>query len=476
MERDLHFLERSVQRLDRADTEFVLRLYQDPAALQGLLRELRLPEGDQRIALGLGVDGGGPWLVLTRQGQFVTCLGEEMAPTGCFAVPAQQVASVLARVKRQLAELDAANARVPEDRQTAFLNRLLKIGPWLSREDFRCYAAWQPALLRHYCEILGAQLEVLLTLRKALPRARQRPPRAIERVLRMHWEAFYSLQTMVPLLALDGRVRDLAPLLCGRQGLFLATTGELLPLLRTAWAAGRFGKPVVAELKQVVRDDPHPDRRFAALLALLTVALRHRSLKAEIAKVLVAGTGSAAGDAGDVLAPATRRKVVEEMLDDPAVYRKSFLDIGRRFVVQVAGQRRGVAQARWPSEALVADEVAGPLLSLSSGTFRTNQSMLVAAVSAPAWLADLEAPDLFLPADACHLLREPWSHEEALGLAERLHPDLAAPEPVRVTKVGRNDPCICGSGSKAKRCCGERVEAPTGQRAAVPRVMVGAEL
>ncbi|MBQ1236828.1 MAG: SEC-C domain-containing protein, partial [Oscillospiraceae bacterium] len=27
-------------------------------------------------------------------------------------------------------------------------------------------------------------------------------------------------------------------------------------------------------------------------------------------------------------------------------------------------------------------------------------------------------------------------------------------EPVRVKKVGRNDPCPCGSGKKYKHCCG----------------------
>jgi uncharacterized protein YecA (UPF0149 family) len=26
-------------------------------------------------------------------------------------------------------------------------------------------------------------------------------------------------------------------------------------------------------------------------------------------------------------------------------------------------------------------------------------------------------------------------------------------EPVRVTKVGRNEPCPCGSGKKYKKCC-----------------------
>ena len=31
-----------------------------------------------------------------------------------------------------------------------------------------------------------------------------------------------------------------------------------------------------------------------------------------------------------------------------------------------------------------------------------------------------------------------------------------APAPVRVTKIGRNDPCPCGSGKKYKQCCGRR--------------------
>ena len=30
-----------------------------------------------------------------------------------------------------------------------------------------------------------------------------------------------------------------------------------------------------------------------------------------------------------------------------------------------------------------------------------------------------------------------------------------ARKPVRSVKVGRNDPCPCGSGKKYKRCCGQ---------------------
>ena len=34
------------------------------------------------------------------------------------------------------------------------------------------------------------------------------------------------------------------------------------------------------------------------------------------------------------------------------------------------------------------------------------------------------------------------------------HADKPAPQPPHRSKVGRNDPCPCGSGQKYKRCCG----------------------
>ncbi|USE38420.1 UPF0149 family protein [Endozoicomonas sp. SCSIO W0465] len=44
----------------------------------------------------------------------------------------------------------------------------------------------------------------------------------------------------------------------------------------------------------------------------------------------------------------------------------------------------------------------------------------------------------------CHDIREIWQKA------------LEKPAPVKVTKVGRNDPCPCGSGKKHKKCCETR--------------------
>jgi hypothetical protein len=33
------------------------------------------------------------------------------------------------------------------------------------------------------------------------------------------------------------------------------------------------------------------------------------------------------------------------------------------------------------------------------------------------------------------------------------HPIIRAPKPIKLPKIGRNDPCPCGSGKKYKSCC-----------------------
>jgi preprotein translocase subunit SecA len=61
-------------------------------------------------------------------------------------------------------------------------------------------------------------------------------------------------------------------------------------------------------------------------------------------------------------------------------------------------------------------------------------------------------------------MRASYAHAEATGMAyahsQGQMPPEGAPtpagkkQPIRVEKVGRNDPCPCGSGKKYKRCHG----------------------
>ncbi len=45
---------------------------------------------------------------------------------------------------------------------------------------------------------------------------------------------------------------------------------------------------------------------------------------------------------------------------------------------------------------------------------------------------------------------EPDKPEDISDLEKMLNP----PKPVMADKIGRNDPCSCGSGKKFKKCCG----------------------
>ena len=105
------------------------------------------------------------------------------------------------------------------------------------------------------------------------------------------------------------------------------------------------------------------------------------------------------------------------------------------------------------------------------------------ALQRDAWEAVLEAPEDDPAREALEVMLELYAiavgesdlEPEALETMRAQAPDLipalvvslwdagethpgAGPrrsrEPVRVTKVGRNDPCPCGSGKKYKKCCG----------------------
>ena len=51
------------------------------------------------------------------------------------------------------------------------------------------------------------------------------------------------------------------------------------------------------------------------------------------------------------------------------------------------------------------------------------------------------------------------NNEEELALQyaqiEKQQNDFGKKKPTKVIKVGRNDPCPCGSGKKYKNCCGK---------------------
>ncbi|HCF61236.1 MAG TPA: hypothetical protein DFS52_24965, partial [Myxococcales bacterium] len=60
------------------EIELALSLYRDTELLRAVINWANIPEGHERVAIGLRQEDGGPHLIVTRGGDFVTCLGSGM--------------------------------------------------------------------------------------------------------------------------------------------------------------------------------------------------------------------------------------------------------------------------------------------------------------------------------------------------------------------------------------------------------------
>lgn len=80
-----HFLRRLDRACDR-QVELALVLYRDAELLREVLRRASVPDGASRVAIALEPGELGPYVVVTRDGAFVTCLAEGMRTTGLYVV------------------------------------------------------------------------------------------------------------------------------------------------------------------------------------------------------------------------------------------------------------------------------------------------------------------------------------------------------------------------------------------------------
>lgn len=128
---DVHFLER-LERLSTPETELALSLYQDPVLIRALLEQLRLPESAARVALSLGDGERGPFVVVARDGHFVTCLAEGMSPGEHPVIRRGQLDGIVRRVTVVRDRFDAVRKLAgPRGNVFALLGRIFSSGPWL---------------------------------------------------------------------------------------------------------------------------------------------------------------------------------------------------------------------------------------------------------------------------------------------------------------------------------------------------------
>jgi hypothetical protein len=456
-----HFLSRLV-RLADDQVKIALSLYHDSDWIRQVLGSISLPQGSERVALSLDDPVRGPFLVVTRDGHFVTCLARDMSPGQLPVVARDRLDASARRVSRER-QRAALQDRVHrgDEKLRALLRRLFFEADSISREDFLEVAAWEP-LLGPLFLTTYVSMAAELTEQSAILRQKRLARRASEALLHDYWNLLHATGHLALLGAMTadrGGYDALTHDTPGARAAFsypLVGTGVTTFMLKGAWAAGRVGKTMLAAYKRAVAEDVALFELFDSLLVLLVLGRRSQKLRAEITKAVSTAPGRASTPQAHQLRVKFGREIglvcelTVGLIDAPRQELDDvLLQIGGRYVQE---------QVDLTSDAAARDlALTLPLLSWSDGI--TDGARLVRTFSLAAAVADLPAQRFYLPSLALAELREPWVPAHTWAMLEPMTRAACSRQPARrpEAKVGRNTLCPCGSAKKYKRCCGAAV-------------------
>jgi hypothetical protein len=456
-----HFLSR-LDRLERPLVELALSLYNDVPLLRHILQLARVPEQVERVALSLGDPVEGPFLLVTREGRFVTCLGPGMSPGSLPIVTRRQLDTIAEKaedLRRRMAEAE----RQGGENTDRFLARIYDVGAWLSREEMLGLSSFAPVLSIHllsqYIEIEGK----LMRIRGSTPSRRVRRKISDEMLHSFHLLLWGAAHLLVLVGAGARRsIEAMEPPVRAKIAAVLTDAFNVFDLpftkLRSIWVAGRLAKVLFPSYKQQLAETDHPTEMRLLAMGLTTMALRHRAFEVDVRRALVRhrfAQIAAEAPPEEVVWANYGLKAAEivsrlclERLDEPARGMQLMREVGHQIYARLLRRRspRAIPLKSVPDEVSFAAVVcAGPPLI-------TEDDWVQLGCVTPPFLAAARPEDLYLPAAAIEQLRVPWSPAESLPLLE----PLDKPETVvhAQTIPGRNDACSCGSGKKYKKCCG----------------------
>ena len=454
MAHDEHFLERSAERVAPPEMQRSLQLYRDPELVRYILEHAKLPQDQQRVALAFDDGSHGPYVVVARDGGFVTCLGAGMRPNHLHVVAH---ANWTALIERKTA-LRVARGHL--DRMSDGPNLLAQSldGPYgHSRESMVTLEQLAPIAATTYATSFFKTAQMLerrwpnaTSLLKATKWTRT------ERTgLRAHGQLVYSLANDVVLLTTLGEPEWTDDLLAvcdvGAQAAY--QRGTVMHAARAAWAIAFVGEPMFERL-QTHYTEPHSDAQFQlATLALLIAALRHPQLRQQVLVLFNAEPPPQC--------PEAHRMVRQECLAVLAVIGS---DVARCAQIQVAVGRavyeqvlllQGISSEQATAVAEAAPEsTVLPFALYMPGNPNREVTVYTGLLTMAPWLALARLPDLYLPEAVRAQFWRPMTAEFGAQVMARELADRRV-ETVRYdAKVGRNDPCSCGSGKKFKKCCG----------------------
>ncbi len=456
-----HFLSR-LDRLASTEVELALQLYRDPALLRAVLAAVALPQAAERVALALGDASVGPYLVVTRDGHFVTCLAKGMGVGELPVVTRGQLDALSGRFETLRERLALATqltgARTGERACSMLMRRILRAADTVGREDFLAVSPWQPllapALLGTYLSMsreLVQQSHVLRNLR--VPKKRR------ERALHEHWNLLHAAGHLALLATMDGEGAGLAEIAgedpTSRSAFCYALTSSTATrfIAQGAWAAGRLGKLLLPAYKRALAEDVAFFDWLDTVFALVAIARRKSGLRAEVRKALGAVPGMRSQSAA-----ATRlRQALPEAFEAVGAVAAEVLERDESHHHTVLARMGAQLLDADPGELseLPADVLCAlPFASYADGL--TSGKRVLAALSLIGASARRAPELLYLPREFHQAWRPRWEPaltETLLGRLDEVD-RTTHPPATRAARPRPNEPCGCGSGRKYKKCCG----------------------
>jgi hypothetical protein len=448
--------------------ELALQLYRDHELVKFVLEHAKLPEGAPRIALALERSPTSPHVLVTRDGKFVTCLGEGMA----FDLPVISREKLDSLAERR--DVLQTRLRVASEAMGArggagkMLARIYEAGNLLSREEMVTLGGLQPLFDVELMKLMFACTTDLRNARASLLRHLKRASRLkpdLGPLAKAYWRSFWAVGHFAVLSAMSGPalIEKLQPESQER----LATTsyswgavrqGVSSLALRGIWATARIGKSQLAVQKRSFREGSAELSVADAGMSLLALGTRHARLRAEALKTLGAGPAQADESPlgrllrgfGSILA-----QVADQDESSPEEHRALLTRLGALIAV-ISGEAapKGSPYA-FEREEDVPEDLALTFLAnveLPFLGYKGAENPLMTMFAAVPWVARAAPVDLYLPAAVLRDVRRPWTLDDTAALihGHRLH----SPQPNQTKAASRQSPCPCGSGKKLKRCCG----------------------
>ncbi len=454
-----HFLSR-LDRVSLQQVELSLGLYNNVPLLKYILAHAGLPEGAQRVAISLDSRNEGPFLIVTREGHFVTCLGRGMSHDTPL-VRRWQLDVLATRHEELKAAMRTVDEGDDRSRTVKLFQKLCAAGPNLSREDFVDLAAVQPMIFFPLTERL-AEVDQRLRLKRHEWRAYDRVRPGDHDYLEQYWNDLWTMRHLYVLLGMGEPVEywESVPrdALAGvRESLaWHAVWHSAFPVgIAAAWNTARFGTAYTPILRHAARTTTYHARMQMAALELSAIAATHEDQFAVLSELHHVARTSPIAARNDDLHDETRVATLAQALEAFDVRVDFDVRAARRGAELVFEQHpRVAARHGWQSPFEVPVDVARVLaVNDWCGWYEEPDTDARMFDLMPSF-ARYRPEEFYLPARWLSEFRVTWSPEKSVEHMRSIERYFTRRAPVKSAREpGRNDACTCGSGQKYKRCC-----------------------